>query len=82
MKSLSKYNRGNQYLLCAIDLFSKYVWVVSLKDKRGVTIVNIFQKRISKGHKPNKIWVDQGGEFCNNLFKRFMKTNNIEMYSK
>ena len=82
MQSLSKYNKGIKYLLCAIDLFSKYAWVVPLKDKRGITIVNAFQKIISKGRKPNKIWVDQGGEFYNNLCKRFLKINDIEMYSK
>ena len=81
MQSLSKYNKGIKYLLCAIDLFSKHVWVVLLKDKKGISIVNAFQKIISKGRKPNKIWVDQGGEFYNNLFKRFLKINNIEMYS-
>ena len=80
MQSLSKYNRGIKCLLCAIDLFSKYVWVVPLKDKGGITIVNAFQKIISK-RKPNKIWVDQGGELYNNIFKRFLKINNIEMYS-
>ena len=64
----------------AIDLFSKYVCIVPLKDKRGI-IVNAFQKISSKGCKPNKIWVDQGGEFYNNLFNRFLKINNIEMYS-
>ena len=64
----------------AIDLFSKYACVVPLKDKRGI-IVNAFQKISSKRCKPNKIWVDQGGEFCNNLFNRFLKINNIEMYS-
>ena len=80
MQSLSKYNRGIKSLLCAIDLFSKYVWVVPLKDKGGITIVNAFQKIISK-RKPNKIWVDQGGELYNNIFKRFLKINNIEMYS-
>ena len=80
-QSLSKYNRGTKYLLCAIDLFSKYAWVVPLKDKRGISIVNSFQKIISKECKPNKIWVDQGGELYNNLFKRFLKINNIEMYS-
>ena len=68
------------YLLCAIELFSKYTWVVPLKGKRGITIVNAFRKIISKERKPNKIWVDQGGEFYNNLFKRFLKTKNIEMY--
>ena len=81
MQSLSKYNKGIKYLLCAIDLFSKYAWVVPLKDKKGVSIVNAFQKITSQGRKPNKIWVDQGGEFCNNLFKRFLKINNIKMYS-
>ena len=70
-----------KYLLCAIDLFSKYAWVVPLKDKRGITIVNAFQKIISKGRHPNRIWVDQGSEFYNNLFKRFLKITNIEMYS-
>ena len=81
MQSLSKYNKGIKYLLYAIDLFSKYVWVFPLKDKRGISIVHAFQKIISKGRKPNKIWADQGGEFYNNLFKRFLKINNIEMYS-
>ena len=81
MQSLSKYNKGIKYLLCAIDLFSKYAWVVPIKDKKGTSIVNAFQKIISEGRKPNKIWVDQGGEFYNNLFKRFLKINNFEMYS-
>ena len=80
MQSLSKYNRGIKYLLCAINLLSKYAWVVPLKDKRGITIVNAFQKIISEGRKPNKIWSDQDGEFYNKVFKRFLKTNNIEMY--
>ena len=71
MQSLSKYNKGIKYLLCAIDLFSKYAWVFPLKDKRGITIVNAFQKIISKGRKPNKIWVDQGGEFYNNFLRGF-----------
>ena len=53
MQSLSKYNKRNKYLLCAIDLFTKYVWVVPLKDKKGTSTVNAFQKTISKGRKPN-----------------------------
>ena len=81
MLSLSKYNKGIKYLLCAIDLFSKYAWVIPLKDKKGTSIVNAFQKIISKERKPNKIWVDQGSEFYNNSFKYFLKINNIEMYS-
>ena len=80
IQSLSKYNKGIKYLLYVIYLFSKYAWVLPLKDKRGITIVNAFQKIISKGRKPNKVWVDQGGEFYK-LFKRFLKINNIKMYS-
>ena len=63
MQSLSKYNNGIKYLLCAIYIFSKFAWVVPLKFKREITTVNAFQKIISEGRKPNKIWVDQGGEF-------------------
>ena len=82
MQSLSKYNKGVKYLLCAIDLFSKYAWVIPIKDKKGTSIVNAFKKIISEGQrKPNKIWVDQGSEFYNQSFKDFLKTNNIEMYS-
>ena len=55
MQSLSKYNKGIKYLLCAIGLFSKYAWVVPLKDKRRITVINAFQKLISKGRKPNEI---------------------------
>ena len=81
MQSLSKYNKGIKYLLCAINLFSKYTWVVPIKEKKGVSIVNSFEKIISKERKPNKIWVDQGSEFYNKPFQEFLKINNIEMYS-
>ena len=81
MQLISKYNKGIRYLLWAIDLFSKYAWVVPLKDKKGVSIVNAFQKILdSSKRKPNKILVDQGSEFSNNLFKKILKENNIEMY--
>ena len=62
MQSLSKYNKGIKYLLCVIDLFSKHGWVVPWKDKRRISIFNVFQKILdSSDRKPNKIWVDQGG---------------------
>ena len=54
-----------------LDLFSKYAWVVPIRDKKGVSIVNAFEKLISEKRKPNKIWVDQGSEFYNNSFKGF-----------
>ena len=71
MQSLSKYNKGIRYLLCATNLFSKYAWVVPLKDKRGITIVNAFQKTISGRRKPNKIWVDQVVNFTINFLRDF-----------
>ena len=70
MQSLSKYNKEMKYLLCAIDLFSKYAWFVPVKYKKGTSIVNAFKKIISNERKPNKIWV-----------KDFLKINNIGMYS-
>ena len=81
MQSLSKYNKGNKYLLCAIELFSKYAWVIPIKDNKGTSIVNVFKKINSEGRKPIEIWVDQGSEFYNNPFKGFLKINDIEMYS-
>ena len=81
MQSLSKYNKENKYLPCAIDLFSKYVWVIPIKDKKGTSIVDAFQKIISEERKPNKIWVDQGSEFNNNSVKDFLKISDVEIYS-
>ena len=60
MKSLSRYNKGIRYLLCAIDLFSKHAGLIPIKDKKSASVVNAFKKIISEGRKPNKIWVDQG----------------------
>ena len=82
MQSLSKKKKSIKYLLCAIDLYSKYAFVVPLKDKKGISIVNGFNKIIKQSNrKPNKIWVDQGGEFYNNVFKKWLSDNDIIMYS-
>ena len=83
MQLISKHNKGIRYLLFVIDLFGKYAWVVPLKDKKGVSIVNALQKILdSSKRKPNKIWVHQGSEFYNNHFKKWLKGNDISMYSK
>ena len=69
---ISKFNKEFRILLCVIDIFSKYAWVDPLKDKKGVTIVNAFQKILDRsGRKPNKIWVDKGSEFYNSFFKKW-----------
>ena len=61
MQLLSRQNKGIKYLLCVIDLFSKYAFVVPLKDKKGASVVKRFKKIVNEaGRQPNKIWVDQG----------------------
>ena len=90
MQLISKFNKGFRFLLCVIDILSKYAWVVPLKDKKGVSIVDAFQRILddsnsskakSKGFKLNKIWVEKGSEFYNNSFKKWLKDNGIKMYS-
>ena len=71
MQSLSRKNKGIKYLLYVIDLYSKYAFVIPLKDKKGISIVNAFEKIIKQSNrKPYKIWVDQAGEFYNNVFEK------------
>ena len=82
MQLMSKYSKGIRFLLCFIDLFRKYVWVVPLKDKRGISIVNSFQNILDNSkRKPNKIWVDPGSEFYSNTIEKWLKENGIERYS-
>ena len=82
MQSLSRKNKCTKYLLCAIDLCSKYAILIPLKDKKGISIINAFDKIIKQSNrKPNKIWIDRGGEFYNNLFEKWLSDNDINMYS-
>ena len=69
-------------MFCVIYIFSKYAWVIPLKDKKGITITNAFQYFLDEtNRKPNKIWVDKGTEFSNRLMQSFLQNNNIEIYS-
>ena len=74
MQLISKFNRGFWFLLCVIDIYSKYAWVISLKDKKRNTITNAFQK-ILDGLKcySNKIWVDKSCEFYNRSMKSWLE---------
>ena len=82
MQLLSRYNKGIRFLLCVIDIFSKYAWVVPLRDKKGISIVKAFQIILKQSNrKPNKIWVDKGSEFYNAFFKKWLPDNDIAMYS-
>ena len=82
MQLISRFNKGFRFLFCVIDIFSKCVWVVPLKDKKGATITNVFQKILDGSARiPSKIWVDKGSEFYNNSVKKWLRDNDIEMYS-
>ena len=79
MQLLSKYNKGIRFLLFVIDIFSKYAWVVPLKDKKNISIVKAFQIILKQSNrKPNKIWVDKGSEFYNAYFKKWLRDNDIK----
>ena len=82
MQLLGKFNKEFRFLLCVIDIFSKHALVIPLKAKKGVSIVNGFQKIINDlKRKPNRTWVDKGNEFYNNSLKKWLQDNNIVMYS-
>ena len=78
MQLISKFNKVFRFLLCVIDIFSNYAWVVPLKDKKGISIVNAFQKLLnSSTRKPNKIWFNKGSEFYNNSYRKWLRDNDI-----
>ena len=82
MQLLSRYNKGIRFLLCVINIFSKCVWIVPLKDKKDVSIVTAFQSILKQSNrKPNKIWVDKVSEFYSAFFKKWLQDNDIVMYS-
>ena len=81
MKKFKRQNKGYQYLLTCIDVFSKYAWVVPLKNKTGKTTMEAFSKILATGRSPLKIQSDQGNEFFNQLFKKLLKEKKINIYS-
>ena len=82
MQLISNFNKGFSFLLCASDIYTKYAWVIPLKDKKGITITDAFQKILKESNrKPNKIWVDKGSECYNGSMKSWLEKNDIEMYS-
>ena len=82
MQLINRFNKGFRFLLCVIDIYSKYSWVVPLKDKKDVSIVNAVQSISKKSsRKPNQICVEKGGEFYNRSMKSWLEKHDIEMYS-
>ena len=71
---ISKFNKGFRFLLCVIDIYSRYAWVIPLKDKKGITITDAFQKILQESNKkPNKICFDKGSEFYNRSTKSWLE---------
>ena len=82
MQLISKFNKGICLLSCVTDIFSKYAWVIPVKDKKGITITNAFQKPLDESNrKLNKIWVNKGSEFYNRTMKPCLEKNTIKVYS-
>ena len=82
MQLISKFNKGVRFLLCVTDIFSKYAWIVLLKDKKRCKHCCSISKYFKQSNKkPNRIWVDKGSEFYNTSFKKWVQNNNIVMYS-
>ena len=81
MQSMQKFNDGYRYLLVCIDVFSKYAWVVPLKNKTGLSLVEAFKIILASGRKPEKIITDQGTEFLNKHFKALLKDEDIGLYN-
>ena len=83
MQPYSRWNRGYKYLLTVLDVFSKYAWVVPIKDKKGETITKAFKVIVGKRkpRKPVYLWTDKGTEFYNSTFKNYLKENGITLYS-
>ena len=79
-QKFAKLNKGYRYLLTCIDIFSKFAWVIPLKDKKGITLKNALEKIFNK-RKPIFLWTDRGTEFYNKQVQDLLNENNIKLYS-
>ena len=81
MQQFSKWNKGFRYLLMVLDVFSKYGWIVPLKDKKGETVAEAFKTIFKEGRKPQYLWTDKGKEYYNKHVKELLDKNKITLYS-
>ena len=81
MQQFSRWNNGYRYLLMVIDVFSKYGWIVPLKDKKGESVTKAFSEIFKEGRKPQYLWVDKGKEFYNKHLKDLLEKHSVQMYS-
>ena len=81
VSSLARFNKGYKFLLTCIDVFSKFAWVVPLKNKSGETLVNGSQSILDLGRAPEKLQTDKGTEFLNRYFQSLLKENSIHFFT-
>ena len=81
LQNLSRRNKGYKHFLTYIDIFSKYAFVLPFKTKQGQELVKAFHKILSTGRKPTKLQTDQGTEFLNRVFQKFLRDDNIDFFT-
>jgi hypothetical protein len=81
LKKYVRQNQGYRYILVVLDVFSRYAWARPLKNKTGETVTSAFKDIFHDGHKPTRLWTDEGKEFYNATMYRMLEANNIELYS-
>ena len=81
VQNLARQNKGFKYLLTCIDIFSKYAWVIPMKDKKGQTLVRAFQEILEDGRQPAKLQSDKGTEFTNRAFQQLLKDREIRFFT-
>jgi|688.fasta_scaffold36182_4 hypothetical protein len=81
LQKISKFNDNNRYLVTCIDVFSKFAWVVPIKNKKSDTVLEAFKFIVnSSGRKPNFLQSDQGTEFLNSKFKEYLSEIDVGFY--
>ncbi|PIK43278.1 hypothetical protein BSL78_19869 [Apostichopus japonicus] len=81
VRQLSRQNRGFKYLLTCIDIFSKYAWVIPLKDKTGTSLKRAFLDILKDGRQPRKLQTDKGSEFFNRQVKNLLIEKDIHLFA-
>ena len=81
ISSLARFNKGYKFLLTCSDVFSKFAWIVPLKNKAGMSLVNGFQSILDLGRSPEKLQTDKGTEFFNRNFQSLLKESSFHFFT-
>ncbi len=80
-QAVSKYNDGYRFICIVIDIFSRYLWAIPLKNKTTLEMIDAFQKVFNTGRKPEFLRTDNGKEYTNASFQTFLKKNDVHHYT-